>query len=551
MIQTSVESGPSLSFTGLQRRVIAHPVSQVALTLGKDPNAFSIARNHVLSWINSRAGRPLPQEAWSGSQFELEEIGAQHAEGVAIDDPRFWAARFDDADKEVASRTWITEAAIGQAQDGTVSFGARLTAVVRGNGVPFERSVPRFVRDIVANLRAECDGRVLSDEPWLVESEADVEALVALISNAHRRTDVIVIALADNSSDLTTSLIHADDIARRTLGAAHVAVVTGPASFMLTDQVGKEFSVFRQAVRTYRPGFNLDLDEPFRHPLSLAERILAWPNGPLAYSRFLIAQSLMRSISASDRDRLVPAFLTAKRVAAQIRLEVARDASSSDAELVRLYETEIDSLRQLLAQEKEKADALLVLAEDERDEAIESAQQARETAQHLRIRIQSLERARSLGEVREAPFPNSLDDAKTWCEEHLAGAVELHSRAYRGIKSSQYDDVRLIFESLLVLRDYYVPMRRGGGQASVDAFRRECNRLHLEEGPTGSEDRANEQGDEYFVRYGGSRIFLDRHLKKGNSKDPRYSFRLYFFWDESNDQVVVGWLPSHLDSRIT
>ena len=31
----------------------------------------------------------------------------------------------------------------------------------------------------------------------------------------------------------------------------------------------------------------------------------------------------------------------------------------------------------------------------------------------------------------------------------------------------------------------------------------------------------------------------------------RGSFRLYYFWDEDSQTVVVGWLPSHLDNSMT
>ena len=34
-----------------------------------------------------------------------------------------------------------------------------------------------------------------------------------------------------------------------------------------------------------------------------------------------------------------------------------------------------------------------------------------------------------------------------------------------------------------------------------------------------------------------------------DSRDRRYGFRLYFFWDEEGQVAVVGWLPSHLDNR--
>jgi hypothetical protein len=36
------------------------------------------------------------------------------------------------------------------------------------------------------------------------------------------------------------------------------------------------------------------------------------------------------------------------------------------------------------------------------------------------------------------------------------------------------------------------------------------------------------------------------HVKKGNSREARNCLRIYFFWDEEREQVVVGHLPAHL-----
>jgi hypothetical protein len=69
-----------------------------------------------------------------------------------------------------------------------------------------------------------------------------------------------------------------------------------------------------------------------------------------------------------------------------------------------------------------------------------------------------------------------------------------------------------------------------------------------------SQERAGEQGEEYFVRYPTSsspRRFLEWHLRKGSNKDARYCLGIYFFWDDDTAQVIVGWLPSHLDNRMT
>lgn len=66
-----------------------------------------------------------------------------------------------------------------------------------------------------------------------------------------------------------------------------------------------------------------------------------------------------------------------------------------------------------------------------------------------------------------------------------------------------------------------------------------------------AKERVGEQGDTYLISVDGRPRMLDRHLKKGTSKDQRHCFRLYFLWDEDSQQAVVGWLPSHLDTRQT
>ena len=423
---------------------VVRPVSQVTLELRREHSAdvFVIARDAVINWVRLRAGRPLPPQASKGEAFELEDVGSQRTAAVSIDQPRYWAVRLDDSDKEVAQRSWVTEVGIAERTDNTVVLGVRLLCVTRGEDSPFKPSIPRFVRTIIercANVFLE--GRKLDLVPWPIQSEEDVETLVALIENQSRRLDVIVCALPEGSEDPATATVDVCQLHMGTLGAAHVAVITGPASFHLSDRVGKEFSVFRGAVRTYRSGFNIAQDEPFRHPLSLSNRIIEWPGGGRAtYEHFLIGQTLMRSASGQ---------------------------------------------------------------------------------------------------------------LESWCHDYLSGAVEVHNRAIQGAKKSRFEDYTLIYKALLLLRDAYVPMKRDGGLDKKVIFDDECKKLGLSDEPTFTGVRWGEEGDTYLVRYAGRRCLLDRHLKKGTSKDERYCFRLYFFWDDESEQVVVGWLPSHLDTRIT
>jgi hypothetical protein len=191
--------------------------------------------------------------------------------------------------------------------------------------------------------------------------------------------------------------------------------------------------------------------------------------------------------------------------------------------------------------------------EQERKLALEEAQQAHAASAHLRHRIRALEtRLKSQAPVvSKVPIPASLDDFESWCRDHLSGSVEVHNRAIQAVKKSRYEDIGLIYKALLVLRDGYVPMKREGGMDKKELFERQCGELDLSEEPTFSGNRWGEEGDTYKVRYAGRPRLLDRHLKKGTGRDERYCFRLYFFWDEDSEQAVVGWLPSHLDTRIT
>jgi hypothetical protein len=93
-----------------------------------------------------------------------------------------------------------------------------------------------------------------------------------------------------------------------------------------------------------------------------------------------------------------------------------------------------------------------------------------------------------------------------------------------------------------------------GVEGASVAFADRLKALTLGNGQSITKEGAGKEGDTYFVNYpiGTSQTrFLDMHLKKGATMDDRYSLRIYFFWDEQEQQVVVGWLPSHLETRVT
>lgn len=533
------------------------PVSQAELTIQlDDEDAFLQSRRIVLEWIAQRAGQKLPEHAWTGEDFELEEVGAQRTAAVSLDHPRYWCARLDDSDRSVPQRSWVTEVALAQTRENQVLFGARLHCVTHGEDVPFVPSIPRFVRALVEKFpnNTFSEGWQVNPIPRVIRSTQDVDELCLHIEDPNRRLDLIVCALPEGCEDPSQTSVNVDTLHRQLMGAAHVAVITSSASFALSDALGKEFSVFRGAVRTYRADFNNVLDEPFRHPLSLSTRISTWPTGgPQGYEQMLINASLQRSSTNRDASRRLPAFTDVKRIAAKVRREAARQLDKTDRELLQLADQEILALQEAAQKDRETFQGLVEQYERERDQALEETQQANNAAHGLRARIRTLEaqRAQTEGSSESAAIPESLDQLEEWAREHLSGSVEIHNRALKGAKKSTFADASLIYNSLLLLRDQYVPMRREGGIDKKAEFERRASELGLSEEPTFSGDRWGEEGDTYKVRHAGVLRLLDRHLKKGTSRDERFCFRLYFFWENDTQQAVVGWLPSHLDTRIT
>ena len=69
-----------------------------------------------------------------------------------------------------------------------------------------------------------------------------------------------------------------------------------------------------------------------------------------------------------------------------------------------------------------------------------------------------------------------------------------------------------------------------------------------------AENRLGEFRDQYTIDYRigpKQKQVLGPHLKYGSTKDDQYCMRSYIIWDNERQLVVVGHLPSHLDTRST
>ncbi len=124
--------------------------------------------------------------------------------------------------------------------------------------------------------------------------------------------------------------------------------------------------------------------------------------------------------------------------------------------------------------------------------------------------------------------------------------ITILPRALSECKRALYEDADRLYQALELLAETYPLVKLGELQRTILLTRAQ------EIGVTigGSVDRsvAGESGDEYFIRWRGQRRFLDQHLGRGGSRDPRFTLRIYYTWDEETSCVVVGWLPTHLST---
>ena len=319
--------------------------------------------------------------------------------------------------------------------------------------------------------------------------------------------------------------------------------LSSEASYMLTNQIGREFSVFSGAVRTYRPGFQPDVDQPSEHPLASFTRIRYWDHDVQTFEDFLVSRTIDGDLSSRRRKGELPSFTDIQAQYAQKERARLREEGASDSELLALAEDQVRELEGKI----EENDQLLTMAEDERDGIALELDEAKDEMYKLRTRISYLEASRYEESFMDHALPNTLDELEDWANKHLSGSVHILNRAYRAAKKTEFEDTEIVYRVLRMLRDSYVPMRKG--MMDKDDFDAACQELGIEETATFTGSGYGEEGDTYFVKYNGRRRLLERHLKNGNTRDPRRSFRLYFFWDNESQQIVVGSLPSHLTSR--
>lgn len=142
----------------------------------------------------------------------------------------------------------------------------------------------------------------------------------------------------------------------------------------------------------------------------------------------------------------------------------------------------------------------------------------------------------------------SLEALPAWADANIDRVVIL-PRALAEAKKASYENPERVHQALELLATTYTGVK--ANTVRREALKEGAQQLGLFIGGSVDPSRAGMEGHEYFVNYGGRRRFLDQHLGRGTSRDPRYAMRIYFFFDDESSRVVVGWLPTHLSNSLS
>lgn len=515
-------------------------------------NTFTYVNNIIHSWVRNKfADERIPRypKSWNWSGVS-RSIDIYHNY-----DKRLYCVKAIHADEEVANRMWTVEASVTVRAD-RVILASRTLYTAEDKERDYRLCNPPGFVSKIARRCLLCDSEETLDQLHNITTEEELDKLFFIVTDKKRVFPVIVIS-EDQSQDQDVKFLQSQEEGYHIDGTkladslrliAHVYYLPLQYQNRWAEMMTKKWGVENGAVRTYNPGFDIDEEEsmtPLDHPVAFPRNIL-----PMSYineeGKEIIAGHAFRHILTHGikRDNMYRKFQW-EESGVKFQHQIAKEA---DIEA----EKSVDDLKlavQMLKDEIEKKDSDYSQLDEFNNELLtELKKRKSENVINLQ-RIIDLEN--QLKEYRAfipVEYPKDYKSIPDWVAQQFAGRVELHKKALKCLKDNPiYPDIELLCKSIEFLGKEYYEMKTG----RLDI--KECESVKLSLGIentlTGSVASAGRQGDAYYVDYNGRRRRLEMHIKGGksmNSSEPGERFRIYYFWDDDDQRVIIGYLPDHL-----
>jgi len=523
--------------------------------------AHNTAISQIVKWANERLPEGHKITSTDREFITVENGGQMLAQIASISSEKIWALRLTHPDRPfnerpaIPGRIWIVDIATFSGGE-DVEFACRINCT---DTVEFHHPVPHTQPRIIStlvNTVGLTDCLPITGQPFSVSSESDLNILRSIITSKDRKLPIVLLTQPEQrffKETVRDYLLDQHKLARATLGHAHIILLPKQFSTLWREIIGKNWSAAFGSVRIYWPKIDISEDQPSSLDNIFSDRILKHQNGgkmgPDAYITTLKGR-ILNYIADQRYDFENCKFINSiKTITTERSIKETQDIQT----LISLFQEENYNLKQEGQQLKNEAHQYFeAYAEIEKEKKYLT-----EEINKLKSRITFLEnRDSGRGDSRSrvtSKYPTDYSKFEDWVAENLSNRITLHPRAYQGLKNAVYEDITLVCNSLILLAYEYRDIQLGVTGAR-EVYKTKLLQLGLKESKSIDESRAGAEGDQYFVKHPigtQNNKFLERHLRKGTSRDCRHCLAIYFFWDSDSQQVVIGWLPSHLDNRLS
>jgi len=357
--------------------------------------------------------------------------------------------RYEQTDEH--DRKWCADAMITTSGLAPM-LKTRLTCT-RGKDSEICRSVlPDYVFQTAKSVGLLDAGRLTGREVIAIQNARDTQDLIDLIKDPARTLPVIVVSQAgrfqaEASKPDPLYLVDVKQLVPSMAGVAHVATLSTDASWALSSELSRPWSVYNGGVRTYLPNFNPNVDHLSHHYLHLADMIRT-TDSPKAFLQSLIQRTYDQSVQSMDSQENVPSFISVKEDF--LRKSEKNVAAEREALLQKLHETrefanglEKRALKAEESLQEVGADLERVLKfaaqmRQERDAALKASGQWKANAMEM-----------------THTTPKTIADVGEWAATYFADRLEFTNRALRQAERHNFKDVRTFYRAMLLLATHY------------------------------------------------------------------------------------------------
>lgn len=212
-------------------------------------------------------------------------------------------------------------------------------------------------------------------------------------------------------------------------------------------------------------------------------------------------------------------------------------ANAALAEQLAAAGRERDAAQRALQRSDEEKEFYLSECEKAEARAQEAESRERDGPERPLKRITQLaEQLKRLGHI---PHPEGWKAMRKWCEDEFGPKVELRPGAVQGIKKAEFDDLWLAAECIVWLAGPYRDSRRISPGREADIKKDVDSRLS--DGPAGKSVHFRDW--EQVPRH------ERRNISRGNNRERKNCLRIYYYWDEAAEKVVIVSMPHHAQTR--